>query len=89
MVIISENVSSVGTEPMKHFQFPVEGHSKVLIYFTGSGPALLVLCSPLLFRIHFGNVFKDVSPSISLMFMLFLLFMLRSPSPSDLLTKGG
>lgn len=76
VVIISNNVSSVGTEPLKHFQFPVEGHSKVLIYFTGSGHTLLFLCSSLLFGIHFGNIFKDVSPNFSLLSMLFLLFAL-------------
>lgn len=36
MVFISKAVSSVGTEPLKHFHFPVEGHSKVLIYFIDS-----------------------------------------------------
>lgn len=36
VVFISKTVSSVGTEPLRHFQFPVEGHSKVLIYFIDS-----------------------------------------------------
>ena len=53
LVIISKAVSSVGTEPLRHSQFPVEGHSNVLIYLTDS--SFFALCFIMLLTVgwHF------------------------------------
>lgn len=39
-VINSKDILSVGPKPLKHLQFPDEGHAHVLIYPTGSGLVL-------------------------------------------------
>lgn len=39
-VINSKDILSVGPKPLKHLQFPDEGHVHVLIYPTGSGLVL-------------------------------------------------
>lgn len=88
VVINSKAVSSVGTEPWNHFQFPVEGHSKVLIYFPGSGLALLFVFMQLNCRLKYISESCETDLlAFSLSLVLSLLFAL--PNPSDLLTKGG
>lgn len=82
-------VSSVGTEPLKHFQFPAEGHCKVFIYLTDSLALLALFCytahcrSKYILKMYFKTDLP-IFPSCSC-FLCILLF----PFTSDLLTRGG
>lgn len=76
-------VSSVGTEPLKHFQFPAEGHCKVFIYLTDS-LALLALFYVTQLTVGQNTFWKCILRQISQSFPLVRAFSAFYSSPLPL-----
>lgn len=81
VVIVQEIVFSepLDTEPLNHFQFPVEGRSKVLRYSTG--PALMTF--------YAANCRSKCILFLWIFVLLQVSLLFTLASPFDLLTKGS